>query len=298
MNGLPAAMRFGEPRCVWPAGAELGEGTCWSVRAQALWWVDILGGRLHRFHPQTDARRSWPLGEPVSAVAERRGGGLALTLRRGFAFFDPETGTLDRRDSPEADRPGNRFNDGKCDPAGRFWGGTMDFDARAPTGALYRFDAAGRVDQVLELGFPVTNGPTWSADGRTMYVNDTVRGDVHAFDFDPASGTPSGQRVWLHFDAGHPDGMTTDADGRIWIAHWGGGCVSAHDPRTAAELLRLALPAPHVTNLAFGGPRLRTLYVTTARAGLDAAALAAAPLSGGLFAIDGETAGLPAALHG
>lgn len=286
----------GAPQCLWAAEALLGEGTLWSVREQALYWVDILGHLLHRYHPATQSEDSWPFDEEISAVAERAvRPGLLVTLRRGFAFFDPASGRLQPLHEPEPERGGNRFNDGKCDAQGRFWGGTMDFDCRAPTGALYRF-TGGRECTRMADGYTVTNGPAWSPDGRTMYFNDTVRGEVHAFDFDAAQGTLSGRRVWLAFDAagGLPDGMTTDAAGRLWIARWGGACVSCHEPATGAELARIALPASQITNCAFGGPGLSTLFITSARTGLTPEQLEAEPLAGGLFSVETGSPGLPA----
>jgi len=303
--------RLLEPvRCVWNAAALLGEGTCWSVREQALWWVDILGHRLHRYTPQTDERRTWTFDETISAVAERaRGPGLIVALQHRFALFDPADGSLRRLHEPEPDRPRNRFNDGKCDARGRFWAGTMDFDCAAPTGALYRYRAAaaaalaadgfGICELALDARFAVTNGPTWSQDGRTMYFTDTVRGEIGAYAFDPESGRVGAHRPWLRFANerdGRPDGMTTDADGRIWIAHWGGSCVTCHEPLQGAELLRVAVPASQITNVAFGGKDLDTLFITSARADLDDAALRREPLAGGLFAVRTDARGIPAHL--
>ena len=299
MASLEMPARRGEPVCVWEAGAALGEGTCWSVREQALWWVDILGRRLHRYRPADGAMRSWSFDEEISAVAERTDApGLAMTLRRGLALFDPDTGAPARYvQTPEQEPPGNRFNDGKCDRAGRFWGGSMDFACKLPTGALYRFGPGAECLR-HELGFAVTNGPTWSRDDRTMYVNDTTKGVVHAFDFDPISSTLSNQREWLRLAAGDgfPDGMTTDAAGRLWLAHWGGSCVSCHDPQSGAELGRLALPASQITNCCFGGPELRTLYVTSARVDLSPEQLQREPLAGGLFAVELDEPGVPPSL--
>lgn len=286
-----------EPQCVWPAGATLGEGTCWSEREQALYWVDILEHRLHRYHPKNNARDSWQFDETISAVAERADApGLAITLRRGLAFFDPATGDLRRLHEPERERTGNRFNDGKCDAQGRFWAGSMDFGCKEPTGALYRFDADGRGTRVFDAGFAVTNGPTWSRDQRTMYFNDTVNQWIHAFDFDPETGTLGHQRPWLRFSKGdgHPDGMTTDADGRLWIAHWGAACVTCHDPDSAQELLRVPLPTDHITNIAFGGADLRTMFITSARFDLSEAQLQQQPLAGGLFIVETTATGRPA----
>lgn len=288
-----------KPVCVWAAAATLGEGTCWSVREQALYWVDILKQRLFRYTPANRELRQWLLPETVSAVAERAlRPGLIVTLRRGFAFFDPASGELERLCEPEPERTGNRFNDGKCDAQGRFWGGTMDFDCAAPTGALYRYSGDARCERAFDARFAVTNGPTWSLDGRTMYFSDTIERRIYAFTFDPVSGNLSDQRMWLQFshEDGFPDGMTTDAEGRLWICHWGAGCVSCHDASSGAELARVHLPATNITNVAFGGPQLRTLFITSARTGLSVEQLAAEPLAGALFAVEVDSPGQPAHL--
>lgn len=289
-------MKLGDVRVLWDAKAALGEGTCWSARERAIYWVDILGQQLHRCSAAGGERRSWQFDETVSAVVERRdAGGLMVALRRGLARFDPAGGALERGAEPEPERHGNRFNDGKCDTRGRFWGGSMDFACEAPTGAIYRFDPDGSVTRAFDAGYAVTNGPTWSRDGTTMFVNDTVQRRVMAFDFDAVAGRLSSPRPWLRFSEadGHPDGMTTDAEGRIWIAHWGGSCVTAHDPLSAAELARVRLPASQVTNIAFGGDSLRTLFISSARQGAEHE-----PLAGALFAVDSDVTGLPANLYG
>jgi sugar lactone lactonase YvrE len=288
------------PRVLGDTRATLGEGLCWSAREQAVWWVDILEHRLYRDDPKAGTHDAWSFDETISAVAERAAGpGLAVTLRRGLALFDPATRALARLDEPEREREGNRFNDGKCDARGRFWGGTMDFACQAPTGALYRFDDQGRAQRAIDLGWIVTNGPTWTQDGRTMFVNDTVHRRVVAYAFDPHTGAVGASREWLVLPEadGHPDGMTTDAAGRVWIAHWGGACVTCHDPSTAAELARVELPTAHITNVAFGGPDMRTLFISSARFELSDAQLAAQPLAGALFAVDTDALGLAANLY-
>ncbi|PJI96159.1 sugar lactone lactonase YvrE [Acidovorax sp. 69] len=304
----PAGAAFSAPvagtvRCVQALGCALGEGLLWSVRERALYWVDILACHLHRWNPASGALQRWTFAEEISALAERsEGPGLIVTLRRGFALFDPATDAAPRYlHQPEPERTGNRFNDGKCDAQGRFWAGSMDFACQAPTGALYRYDPDGRCTR-HDDGFAVTNGPTWSGTGQhtAMYFNATSEGNTYRYDCDPAMGTVSNKTLWKHWlpADGLPDGMTTDALGRVWIAHWGGGCVTCHDPVTAVELGRVSLPVSQVTTCAFGGADLRTLFITSARVGLTPEQLAAEPLAGALFAVDTDSLGVPAHLFG
>ncbi len=282
--------------CVWPANALLGEGPVWSERRQALFWVDILGRKLHCYTPRGSGARTWSFDEEISAVAERKDhSSLIVSLRHHFAFFDPDTGQLEKIVDVESDRAGNRFNDGKCDREGRFWAGSMDFTGQNATGALYSLDKERERKRHVD-GFAITNGPTWSLDGRTLYFANTATRKIFAFDFDPAKGVVSNQRLWLKFEEsdGSPDGMTTDASGNLWIAHWGAGRVTCHAP-TSEVLAQIDVPASNTTSCAFGGPNLTTLYITSASIELDDAQRAAQPQAGGLFEIELDVHGLPAA---
>ena len=287
------------PECVWDAKAELGEGPLWSVKEQALYWVDILNRRLHRYSPW-QGQRSWQFDQEISAVAEReKADGLVVTLRHGFAFFNPATERLTPLVEPEAHLPGNRFNDGKCDRHGRFWAGTVEFGCQLEAGSLYRLSPDLSCAK-MDSGYVVTNGPAWSADYTTMYHNDSARGWVYAFDFDAESGNLSNRRLFLQFsqEEGSPDGMATDAEGGLWIAHWGASRLTRHDA-DGTVLKTIELPCSQITSCAFGGPNFTTLYITSARVGLSAQQLEREPLAGGLFAVDSDVAGLPANLfHG
>jgi sugar lactone lactonase YvrE len=269
---------------VLDARADLGEGALWDSRAGVLYWVDIMVGRLHVFDPARGDDRVFEIGQHVGTVVPRRSGGVLLALHHGIAAFDPETGKLDVLCDPEADRPGNRFNDGKCDPAGRFWAGTMAIDCSAGKGSLYRLDADRSLHRVLSP-VSVSNGIVWSLDARTMYYTDTLSREVWAFDYDLATGAIANRRTAIRIPEadGLPDGMTIDAEGMLWVAHWGGGRVTRWDPRAGRLLDTIRVPASQVTSCAFGGPDLGTLYITSARRGLDANALAREPMAGALF---------------
>lgn len=283
------------PICVWNAHAALGEGPLWSVKEQALYWVDILNHRLHRY--TAEEQRSWRFDQEISAVSERANtDGLIITQRHGFASFNPENEELTPLVQVEPDISGNRFNDGTCDREGRFWAGTMDFDGKQATGSLYRLSPDLECSRI-DTGYVVSNGPAWSSDYRTMYHNDSVNGRVFAFDFDPESGTVGNKRLFLQFteEEGSPDGMCTDAEGGLWIAHWGASRVTRHDPE--GNVLRtISLPCSQVTSCTFGGPDFTTLYITTAATGLSERQLEREPQAGGLFALDMEIAGVPANL--
>lgn len=271
--------------CVWPAACELGEGPVWVPRDGALWFVDIEGRRIHRYRLADGGRDSFQAPWRVGSIAPRAGGGFIAGTEHGFAAVDPDAGRWDLIADPEAHLPGNRFNDGKVDAAGRFWAGTMDDAKRAATGSLYRLDADLRWT-VIDDGYGITNGPAFSPDGRLMYHSDTRARTTYVFDVHP-DGCVRDRRVFAAWPAGfgHPDGMTVDAEGCLWIAFWGGSCVRRVSP--AGEVIGSTdVPAPHVTSCTFAGEGLDRLFVTTARQAMSADALEADPLSGGLFEVD------------
>ena len=253
--------------CVTKTPALLGESPVWSVAEQVLYWVDITGRKLHRYDPAAGEDRDWPLPEEIGCVAPRRGGGLIVGLRHGIAFFDPATGALERLADPEAGIPGNRFNDGTTDPAGRLWAGTMSMDLQAPDpmGTFYRFDPDRSCRPFFDRVF-VSNGLAFSPDGRTMYLADTNAGvrTVWACDYDLDDGVPSNRRVFVDTKdlPGRPDGGSCDADGCYWMAAIDGGQIIRFTPRGAVDRI-VDLPVKTPTKAAFGGPRLDTLYVTS-----------------------------------
>jgi len=267
----------------------LGEGPVWDAARGEVLWVDIVAPCLHRLILATGDVTSVPVAEPIGWVLPRaHGAGHVAGFSSGFYFLDVDTGARRRIGSPEADRPQNRLNDAKVDRAGRIWAGSKDDTDQSASGALYRLDPSlswSRHDD----GYGVTNGPTFSLDGHVLYHTDSAARTVYAFDL-AADGTLSGKRIWLTFaeDWGYPDGMTTDAEGCIWIAHWGSARVSRFSP-DGVLLRSVALPATNITSCVFAGERLDRLFVTSSTLGCEDE-----PHAGALFEIDPGTTGLPA----
>lgn len=275
--------------------AELGEGPLWDEQAQCLYWVDISAGELYRFEPTTSENYTYRLGRSIGTVVHRQSGGLVVAVKDGFAFFDPVANIFTPIVNPEAHLPGNRFNDGYCDPNGRFWAGTMALAMTKGAGALYRLDADLSVHTML-TNVTISNGIAWSLDQRTMYHIDTTPRTVTAFDFDVETGDIKNGRVIITVPQafGYPDGMTIDRDGKLWIAHYDGGCVRRWDPKTGEVLATISLPVSKVTACTFGGPNLDILYITTAAQEMTPTQKAREPLAGSLFAIQLPYQGLAA----
>jgi len=265
--------------------ASVGEGPVWDHRTGELIWVDILGRLVHRYVPGRGPLEPLPTPQDVGAAVLRAGGGLLLALQDGFWRTDGwEAPAPWIKVGP--DDPRCRFNDGKVDPAGRFWAGTMEYDGADDRGKLYRLDPGGTVTTQVE-GVRISNGLAWTADKRTMYFIDSFAWSVDAFDFDPITGTISGRRTALAFerDGSVPDGMCIDVEGHLWVAFFGGSSVRRYDPHTAECSAAIELPAPNITSCAFGGADLDELYITSSCRDHDAAGRARYPAAGGLFRI-------------
>ena len=285
-------------QCVLPWGAHLAEGPLWSSDEQRLYWVDILAPSVHRFDPATGDNKEVVMPRLVSALVPRRDGAFAALTQSGVAAFDFEQGAISALVNPEADIPDNRFNDGRCDRRGRLWAGTMPLDATKPTGSLYVIDpdlSWRRAD----TGFSVANGLDWSPDDKTFYFVDSAPGRIYQYDFDIDAGAVSNRRLFAEVpgSSGRPDGLAVDSEGFVWCAIWDGWCVRRYAPDGRIDR-EIRMPVPRPTSVAFGGPDLKTLYITTARVRLPSRVLAEAPFSGGLFAIEVPVAGMPPAAFG
>ena len=272
----------------------VGEGALWDSKRQVLYWVDIIGQKLFVYDPASNRNREIDTLQAVGTVVPRASGGLIVALHNGFASLDPDSGLMRPIADPERDIPANRFNDGKCDPAGRLWAGTMEFDGAPDRGALYCLDTDGTVTRKFG-NVTISNGIVWSLDQRTMYYIDTGRNNVRAYDYDVATGAIGNERVTVtNAGRGHFDGMTMDAEGMVWIAIFGGSAVRRYDPESGALLDSIDLPMSQITSCAFGGADLTDLYITSACLRLSESERSAEPLAGSLVKVVPGVQGLPA----
>jgi len=280
----------------WEHKATLGEGAIWHPTENKLYWVDIEGKLLHVYDPATKQNKSYGVNELIGTVVPMESGGVLVALQNGIHKMDLKTNKLDFISNPLPD-VAMRFNDGKCDPSGRFWVGSLALDSRKKSSSLYRMDA-DRTMRAMLNDVTISNGIVWTADRKTMYYNDTPTLTVQAFDYNDATGEISNRRVVITIPPGMgaPDGMTIDVEDKLWIALWGGFAVARFDPISGHLMQKIGVPAPHVTSCAFGGENLETLYITTARAWVKPEALTEFPLSGSLFAAKPGAKGVPASL--
>jgi sugar lactone lactonase YvrE len=260
-----------------------GEGPVWDAARDRLLWVDLTGCKLHAFSPRTGNVETRAFAEPVCAAAPNPDGRLLVAFAKRLAWVDWDTGHITQVICEvEPELPGNRCNDGKLDPTGRFWIGTMSADGSVPgAGALYRLDG-DRLIQVLD-GLTIANGMGWTADVRTMFFIDSPTREVWLFNFNAKDSSITNRRTVVRVpeDLGFPDGMCVAPDDTIWIAHWGAGCVCRWDPRTGQRLEKIETGCPHTSSCCLGPDG--SFFLTTSRLGLSDSALRAAPLSGALF---------------
>jgi sugar lactone lactonase YvrE len=268
----------------------LGECPLWDERESMLWWVDSRWPAVKRLDPATGAVMMLVLPKIVGSIALREAAGLLAATKSGIHLLDASNGALEARVDPEEHLPDNRFNDGRCDRAGRFWAGTMSDVNRDPVGSLYRIDADFGCTK-LRNAIIIPNSLAFSPDGRAMYFADTNRHTIWAYDYDPASGAATRERVFADTGKGRPDGSCVDADGCLWNADYGASRLVRYTP--AGKMDRtIELPVTNPTCCCFGGADLGTLYVTTATQRLSPQELARQPLAGSLLALRPGVQGL------
>lgn len=275
--------------CIADVQAILGEGPCWVERTQTLYWTDINQPCLFRWNEVGGVARL-PMSEKICSIVPRASGGFIGAGYDGLLGFDADF-NVTPIGNPEAHLPGNRFNDGKVDRAGRFWAGTMDHKEAADSGALYRIDSDLSWTEI-DIGYRVTNGPAFSVNGRTMYHTDSAVQRVYRFALG-ADGHATEREIFLQFKHadGYPDGMTVDADDCLWIAFWDGWCIRRFSPE-GDLLVEIPVPVAKPTSVAFGGPKLDRVFVSSASRDLTEADLIGQPNAGGLFSFRPDVRGM------
>jgi sugar lactone lactonase YvrE len=280
------------------AKAMLGEGSLWDWKEQKLLWIDILGHELHRFDPATGSDECYRLKQPIGTAVPRHTGEIVVALHDGVYTINLVTGEMNLISDVEAGIQGNRFNDGKCDPSGRFWVGTVSFNCDIPgAGSLYRIDKELNAVTILD-NLTIPNGICWASKTHKMYYIDSPTHEIWQFDYDPMLGNVDNKKVLITIpeNQGIPDGMTIDAEDNLWVAQFGGSRVSCFSTETGQKLDEVLLPVRYVTSCAFGGFELDTLYITTARLDMpDDEIVSNQPLAGGLFCIKPGVQGVRAA---
>lgn len=230
----------------------------------------------------------------IGAAVPKKNGELLLAMEKGLASFDLDNEQLTKHGVLENSDPKIRFNDGKVDPAGNFWIGTMDKSCAPKAGNLFRVTAD--LQSSLQVkNTSVSNGLAWTSDKKTFYYIDSPTFEIRSFDFNLENSSISNPKTVIEVpeEYGSPDGMSIDEENMLWVAHWGGNCIRRWNPKTGEVLEKIEVDAAHVTSCCFGGAALKTLYITTARSGLDDNQLKEFPLSGGLFALETEVKGTP-----
>jgi len=274
------------PEVVVDHACLLGEGPVWDGARNSICWVDILRGEIHEFNITSNIHRTIGVQEMIGTIAICTNGDFIAALKTGIALVSRQTGKVEIVFHPEMHLPGNRFNDGKCDPRGRLWVGTMALTEAPGAGSLYMIDHD--LTHVKKIaGVTISNGMAWTRDSKTFYFIDTPTRQVVSYAFHLPTGTISDRRVVLQVPEadGFPDGMTIDDEDMLWIAHWDGWQVTRWNPRTGEKLLSISLPVARVTSCTFGGETLDDLYITSAKTGLTQDQLHEQPLAGNLFVI-------------
>lgn len=285
-----------EATLAFKSEATLGECPVWDEQVGRLYWIDIISGKLCRCDPSSGENVAFAIGSPVGSFALRQGGqGAIIATEGGFAFLGFDSGETTPLSDPEPHLPGNRFNDGKCDPKGRFWAGTLSCDNEKDAGSLYCINSTLNITKKWDH-LTCSNGMAWDTDDHIFYLIDSVNQTIHCFDYDLETGGISNQSVVAQLDYNNvlPDGMTIDTENKLWVALYNGSAIIRLDPSSGDILYKVNVPVPQVTSCTFGGPDFRELYITTAREGMSQEEIRRKPLSGSVFKAEVPFYGSPA----
>ncbi|WP_452218788.1 SMP-30/gluconolactonase/LRE family protein [Lacinutrix undariae] len=276
--------------------AKLGEGAIWNTNTQELYWVDIEGKKLHTYNPETQQNTTSNTPSRIGTVVPTtKKDTVVVALQDGIYFMNTKTGDLKLLSDVEQQLTSNRFNDGKCDPSGRLWVGSVALDETTGAANLYMVDALGNAE-LKKDNVTISNGIVWTKNKKTMYYIDTPTAEIKAYDYDDTTGEISNERVAVKVpnSLGFPDGMTIDENDHLWVAMWNGNAVICFDPKTGKVISKIEVPAHNVTSCAFGGKNFDILYITTASVDMTAEEHKKHPLAGSIFKTKTKVKGVKA----
>jgi sugar lactone lactonase YvrE len=264
--------------------ALLGEGAFWNHKTQELYWVDIEAKKLNIYNPALKLNRSIEMPSLIGTVVPYKDNEAIVALLDGIYKVDLKSEELGLLSDVESNMPENRFNDGKCDPNGNLWVGSMHFEQSRPNASVYRINDKGETRKMID-SVTISNGIVWTKDSKTMYYIDTPKGNIMAYDFDPETSTISNGRVAVKVseEDGFPDGMAIDEEDMLWVGMWNGDAVARFNPKTGKLISKIAVPAHNVTSCAFGGENLDILYITTSSLDMNEEEQNKYPLAGSIF---------------
>lgn len=266
--------------------SKLGEGAFWNHQEQRLYWVDIEGKKVHLFDPSKNTNTTFDTPSRVGTIVPKNKEEAVIALEDGIYMINTSNGEITLLSDVESDMMFNRFNDGKCDPNGNLWIGSMHLDQSAPKASLYKVDEKGLAKKMLD-SVTISNGIVWTKDRRTMYYIDTPTGHIRAFDFDAYHSTISNERVVVIIpeSLGFGDGMAIDAEDKLWVGLWNGNAVARFDPISGELIEKIEVPAHNVTSCSFGGNNFDTLYITTSSLDMTEKEKMKYPFAGSLFMV-------------
>ena len=298
-EGIEPISNSSTPIVEYKTESLLGEGAFWNYKTKELYWVDIEGKQLHIYNPKTKQNKSFATPSRIGTVVPHNETEVIIALEDGIYKMDITTGAINILSDVEHDVKENRFNDGKCDPSGNLWVGSMHFSQSAPKANLYKIDTQGNSEKMLD-NITISNGIVWTSDAKTMYYIDTPTGNIRAFDFDSTTNTITNEKiaVTVPTSLGFPDGMAIDEENMLWVGLWNGNAVARFNPSTGALMSKIEVPAHNVTSCAFGGDNLDVLYITTASIDMTEEEKKQYPLAGSIFKVNPGVKGVKSAFFG
>lgn len=279
--------------------SQLGEGAIWNYKTQEFYWIDIEGKLLHIYNPKTKENRSFETPSRIGTVVPYTQNEAVVALEDGIYKLNINTGAVSLFSDIEAQMTENRFNDGKCDPLGNLWVGSVHLKQSEPHASLYKVNDQGEAIKMVD-SVTISNGIVWTSDAKTMYYIDTPTSKIMAYDYDINTGTISNERVAVEvsLEDGYPDGMTIDSEDMLWVGLWNGNAIAHFNPKTGELISKIKVPAHNITACAFGGENLDILYITTARIDMTPEELDSLPLSGSVFKVVPGVKGVKASFFG